>query len=81
MVERAGREMTIFLANIERAIEQDDPVLLTKSSHSLKGMLLNLGLSDWADLAKKIEHNKKRDEHDSNQTIVDDIRKGIHQLL
>ena len=70
------------MANLENALAENNPVLLGKVGHTIKGAFLNLGLQDCAEIALAIE---KKGRHGSNldefRKLVEDLRLLIKPVL
>jgi histidine phosphotransfer protein HptB len=45
----------MHMGNLENAFAENNPVLLGKAGHTIKGAFLNLGLQDCAEIALNIE--------------------------
>lgn len=48
------------MANLEKAFESGDLMVIGKSGHTIKGAFLNLGLHDCAEIALQIENRGKQ---------------------
>ncbi len=57
----ASKTLPDNLCNAKSALKNKDYQLLGLTAHSMKGSLLNLGLNDLAEEAKKIEINATKD--------------------
>lgn len=74
--------LSSHMANMERALGQDDLIALGKAGHTMKGALLNLGLDDCAKLALQIEERGKAgDLRIDYAALVADLRKQIGPLI
>jgi len=54
---------------------------MVASVHAIKGVLLNLGLSEWAEKAQKIENAGKEKQMDSCSDLLASLHKDIEQHL
>jgi histidine phosphotransfer protein HptB len=74
--------LSSHMAHMERILGEDDPMALGKAGHTMKGALLNLGLTDCAELALHIEERGKAgDRHIDFASLVADLRKQIGPLF
>jgi len=68
--------------NLEKAFYADDLEQLGKAGHTMKGALLNLGLSECAEIAFEIERNGKSAEHSTDyQALVSSLREKIDPYI
>ena len=56
----SSQVLETHLQETERALGKEDANAVTHSAHTLKGILLNLGIKNLAELAARIETNQKR---------------------
>ena len=64
--------------NLEAALQGNDPALLGKAAHTIKGALLNLGLQECADIACSVEKSGKAGRKDTNyRELVRSIREKL----
>lgn len=70
------------MQSLEKALEQNNPLMLGKAGHTIKGACLNLGLGDCASVALCIEERgKKGDTSIDYRRLVEDLRLRISPLL
>ncbi len=70
------------MQSLEEALEENNPLLLGKIGHTIKGAFLNLGLEDCAQIALHIEERGKADDHTTNyKQLVEDLRQKITPVL
>ena len=70
------------MRNLEDALEQNNPLLIGKAGHTIKGAFLNLGLGDCAKVALRIEERGKQgDTTIDYRSLVDDLRLRISPLF
>ncbi len=70
--------------NLEKAttaLKKGDDTTLASTAHSIKGTLLNLGLSEWAEKAKKIEIAAKEGKRRSCTELLKSLRDNIEENL
>ncbi|MDH5299560.1 MAG: response regulator, partial [Desulfobulbaceae bacterium] len=79
----AGRSsLNSCLREAEEALERSDIDSVAASAHAIKGSLLNLGLTDLAELAHRIENGgKRRDETMPYTAQIKALRCGLTPLL
>ncbi len=84
-IERILAAIQVSLAdNLEKAetaVAADDMVALAKTSHTLKGTLLQCGLTPWAQKAQSIYDAAKENQDLDYAHLVAEIRNGMHQLI
>ncbi len=74
--------LSSHMQNMERILQEQDLMALGKAGHTMKGALLNLGLSDCAQLARHIEEKGKAGDHCTDYAaLVADLRKRIGPLF
>ena len=81
MLEVMRKTMVKNLAETKTAEKNGDDRLLAASVHAIKGVLLNLGLSEWAEKAQKIETTVKESRGESCLDSLASLRKNIEQHL
>ena len=68
--------------NLETALGSNDPLLLGRAAHTIKGALLNLGLQECADIACSVERSGKAGQKDANyQELVQSIREKLDRYI
>jgi histidine phosphotransfer protein HptB len=66
------------MANLEKAFDSGDLMVIGKSGHTIKGAFLNLGLTDCAEIALQIErHGKDGDRSADYAQLVSNLRKKV----
>jgi HPt (histidine-containing phosphotransfer) domain-containing protein len=74
--------LSSHMAHMERTLGENDLMALGKAGHTMKGALLNLGLTDCAELALHIEERGKAgDRCIDYASLVADLRKQIGPLF
>ncbi len=72
----------IHMGNLEKALAENNPILLGKAGHTIKGAFLNLGLMDCARIALVIEEKGRQgDNHTDFSRLVKDLRLLISPVL
>jgi two-component system, sensor histidine kinase len=69
------------LRNAEQAIENNEIEKLGKIAHTIKGTLLNSGLSGWAERAREIEFAAKEGEERDYPGMLFQLKEGLSTLL
>jgi HPt (histidine-containing phosphotransfer) domain-containing protein len=70
------------MQNLEKALEANNPLLLGKAGHTIKGAFLNLGLGECAKVALCIEEKGKRGDTSTDyRSLIEDLRLRINPLL
>lgn len=54
---------------------------VARHAHSMKGLLLNMGEKEWAERARKIEIAALAEEDVDYVTMVNEIRRGVGEIL
>ena len=74
--------LSAHMTNLEKALASDDLEALGKSGHTIKGALLNLGLSDCAEIALQIERKCKEGDLSMDYArLVADLRGKIDVII
>lgn len=70
------------MQNLEDALAENDPQVLAKAGHTIKGACLNLGLEDCAQIALRIEEKGRTGDPATNFTpLVEDLRLKLAPVL
>ncbi|GEM_PF-334258 len=70
------------MGNLEKALAENNPVLLGKVGHTIKGAFLNLGLPDCAQIALTIEEKGRQGGSLTDfKKLVEDLRLLIKPVL
>ncbi len=70
------------MRNLNEALLENDPQLLGRAGHTIKGAFLNLGLEDCALIALQIEEKGKAgDEETDFKALVEKLRLKIAPVL
>ncbi len=82
MLESSLNSLKSTLGKLEEAVaESHEHTEISRLAHSLKGLLLNMGEHEWAELARHIEKSVKSAEQKELEVIVGEIRRGSQKLL
>lgn len=74
--------LAMHLSNLEKTRQKGDLKQLGKAGHTIKGALLNLGLSECADIAYTIEkHGKAEDSDLDYQSLIDTMQTKLAPYL
>jgi PAS domain S-box-containing protein len=69
------------LAAADRALEEGDWVALAKTTHTLKGTLLQCGLAPWADMAQEIHRAAKADPPRPCADLLTVLRQDLNEII
>jgi HPt (histidine-containing phosphotransfer) domain-containing protein len=82
MLESSAKSLKTTLAELQKAIDDNhESREISRLAHSLKGVLLNMGELEWADLARRIEKSTGAEGRENYQDIVCGIRSGAEKFL
>jgi len=74
--------LSVHMASLERSLASGDPQTIGKAGHTIKGALLNLGLTSYAELAFAIEKmGKSGDRSVDYKALVANLRSQIAPLI
>ena len=74
--------LSAHMTNLEKALARGDLEVLGKSGHTIKGALLNLGLTDCAKIALQIEQRCKEGDLTTDYVrLVADLRGKIDIII
>lgn len=70
------------MSSLEDALADNDPLLLAKAGHTIKGACLNLGLEDCAQIAFRIEQKGRAGDPSTDFTLlVEELRLKLAPAL
>ena len=69
------------MSKAQTAASQNDLPSLAHAAHSMKGALLNLGLAEWAELARSIELGAKASDTIDFNNLVNELINGVAILI
>jgi len=82
MLESSAKSMEKTLTELQKAVENNHGCgEISRLGHSLKGVLLNMGELEWAELAKILEKSAEAEEPENYRDIVWGIRSGAEKFL
>lgn len=82
MVLSSARSLNISLASLFEALDNDiDLSEISRVGHSIKGLLLNMGEQQWAELARELETSAASGLDINYRKLVDEINKGVEDIL
>lgn len=82
MIESSIKSLKSTFALLQDATEKDNNFReINVQSHRLKGVLLNMGESDWAEIARQMETSASREEYKQYSSIVENLQKGMADIL
>jgi len=82
MVESSIESLKSTFALLQKAMEKDNNFKeINVQSHRLKGVLLNMGENDWAEIARQMEKSASRKEYKQYSSIVENLQKGMANIL
>jgi PAS domain S-box-containing protein len=81
IIEVGLKSMSAQLDKMEQALTQSDAVMLTMAAHGLKGILLNMGLTGWAELASKVETRDQEKGEACARELLEGLRQGWQKLV
>lgn len=82
MLESSLKSLKLTLGKLEEAVaEPPGHEEISRLAHSLKGLLLNMGEHEWAELARHIEKTAEELAQSEFEDIVGVIRYGSRKLL
>lgn len=82
MVIRSAQSLKTTLDQLHNSLEREvDLQQVHHLSHNLKGVLLNMGETGWADLARRMEKSAVAGGSEDYLEIVVIISKGMHKIV
>lgn len=70
------------MEKLEIALAENNPIMLGKIGHTIKGAFLNLGMEDCARIALRIEEKGKQGKSSADfKKLVQDLRLQINPVL
>jgi CheY-like chemotaxis protein len=71
LVASARKNIIDILATMNTALQSNDTKVLHRAAHSLKGLLLQLGIDELAEKAEELEHRMAAGSQYDRQSIID----------
>ncbi len=82
MLESSSISLKKSLAGLYEALDQENNLEeLAKLGHNVKGVLLNMGEPEWAEVAKKIELAAAAGKKIDYRNMVEHIHEGVKGVL
>lgn len=84
LLKSMGNSLLSELDNAKEAIAKQDMETLSRSGHTIKGVLLNAGLDNWADMAFRIQKGNTRAGEDPFvylEKLVTQLTEGLQPLI
>jgi HPt (histidine-containing phosphotransfer) domain-containing protein len=82
MLKSSAKSLETTLTELQKAIDGNNGYReIARLGHSLKGVLLNMGELEWAELARRIEKSAGAEEQENYRDIVGGIRSGVEKFL
>jgi HPt (histidine-containing phosphotransfer) domain-containing protein len=73
--------LSSHLTNLETTAAEGDIAVLSKSAHTMKGALLNLGLPELAEIAMKIEKHQELTPEMEVSNLVLELKGEVEAIL
>ncbi len=70
-------DYTNLLSSLTDAISKNDPVMIAKSAHTIKGAVSNFSATQAFDLALQLERNSKEGKIKNAQAMFTDLKQSI----
>jgi len=81
MISILTQSLNLEFINADNALAQNDITALIKASHSIKGALSNAGITEWSELARKIELSAKDGENRNYEGLIQELKNGVNAIL
>jgi HPt (histidine-containing phosphotransfer) domain-containing protein len=81
MLEASVKSLTTSFAALYAALESDDREQLFRTAHSLKGLLLNMGEKQWAELARELELETNGKNKQDYLSMVTNLEYGVEDII
>jgi HPt (histidine-containing phosphotransfer) domain-containing protein len=82
MIDSSARSMNAALAALYQALDENrDLSEIARLGHSIKGLLLNMGETQWAELARELEKAAAQGKQLDFRAIVANIHQGFEDVL
>ena len=81
LIAGAGKTLRMEFVKMAGAMEAQDQETISDTAHTIKGCLLNLGITEWAECAKFIEKTALQDTTCSFDAQAKQLREGLECLL
>ena len=82
MLVSSARSLSTTLDQLYNSLEKEENLAdITHLGHNLKGVLLNMGELEWADIARRLEKSAAAGESENYREIARSIGKGAEYIL
>lgn len=82
MLKSSAHSLSSFFSRFQDTLKKEDNLEdISKIGHGLKGLLLNLGEKEWADLAREIELSAAEGKRKNYLHLIDIIYKGVEEIM
>lgn len=82
MLKSSAESLKLTLALLQKATDEKDNFKeICVQSHRLKGVLLNMGENDWAQVARQMEKSASRQENRKYTSMVEQLRMAMVDIL
>lgn len=82
MVKSSANSLSNSLTALYEVLDGETELQhISKLGHSIKGLLLNMGEQEWAEIARKLEVSASSGADIDYRSMVDCIQKGVEDLL
>lgn len=82
MLDSSAKSLENTLDELQKAIDDElGYAEISRLGHSLKGVLLNMGELEWAELARFIEKSAGAGKNEKYSELVNGLRKGVESFL
>ena len=81
MIASAAKSIKEVFLSGEDALGRGDMAGLAVFAHSLKGLLLNMGQMEWADIARELEQAAKEGGAVDFKEMIGNLKDGVRDLL
>ena len=82
MLKSSSRSLSASFDQMYEALKNEsDFEKISRTGHSLKGLLLNMGESAWAEIARDIELSAAARKPKDYRALVDCLHSGVEEVL
>lgn len=82
MLVSSAQSLRTTLEGIEEYLQVEPNLAeIAKLSHSLKGLLLNMGEEEWADIARSLELSAAADRDEDYSGLLEQLKWGAKEML
>ncbi len=82
MIESTAKSMSAALAALYQALDENRGLdEVARLGHSIKGLLLNIGETHWAELARELEKSAAQGKQRNFRDVVAKIQHGFRDVL